>query len=61
VSRHHAELRRDTDGSYLLVDLGSTNGTMVNGERTATAHLRDGDRVGVGAATLTYRARAGLG
>jgi pSer/pThr/pTyr-binding forkhead associated (FHA) protein len=37
-------------------DLGSTNGTFVNGERITSQHLADGDRVNVGRTTLVYRA-----
>ena len=33
VSRRHAEIRRE-DGAYWIVDLGSTNGTKVNGKRS---------------------------
>jgi pSer/pThr/pTyr-binding forkhead associated (FHA) protein len=58
VSRVHAEIRRDGDGQHLLVDLGSTNGTLLNGGRVSTARLRDGDEVGIGAALLVYRAAA---
>jgi hypothetical protein len=50
VSRRHAYLRRDEDG-WTLTDLGSTNGTRVNGRRIvgATA-VRPGDQVVFGAA-----------
>jgi pSer/pThr/pTyr-binding forkhead associated (FHA) protein len=37
-------------------DLGSTNGTFVNGDRITSQRLNDGDRVNVGRTTLTYRA-----
>lgn len=48
VSRFHAELYRDTDG-WLLSDLGSMNGTRVNGWRlTGPARVRPGDEVGFG-------------
>jgi hypothetical protein len=53
VSRRHAEIRPEADG-YLLVDLGSTNGTRVNGQRVAEHALRDGDQVGVGGVTLVF-------
>lgn len=33
VSREHAKLTRKADGSYILEDLNSTNGTFVNGQR----------------------------
>ena len=57
VSRQHAEIRRDTDGSHVLVDLGSTNGTLVDGEKVSSMRLVDGARVSIGATTLTYRSR----
>lgn len=47
VSRKHAKLVVSS-GEVLLVDLGSTNGTFVNGVRAETARLRIGDRVGIG-------------
>lgn len=36
VSRHHAELRRNPDGSFEVIDLGTDNGTYVNGKRIAS-------------------------
>lgn len=48
VSRRHAELRRE-GSAMTLQDLGSTNGTYVNGERiTAETPLKNGDRVQFG-------------
>ncbi len=55
VSRHHAELRVE-DGNVVVVDLGSTNGTFVNGQPIRRASLTDGSRVTIGRTTLTYRA-----
>jgi pSer/pThr/pTyr-binding forkhead associated (FHA) protein len=51
VSRLHCRL---TAGSAELevVDLESTNGTFVNGERAARARLKQGDRLGVGRVEL---------
>jgi len=47
VSRHHAEVRREKD-RYVLHDLGSKNGTLVNGRRiTAPRALVDGDEIQV--------------
>ncbi len=55
VSRRHAEVRYD--GARVLVeDLGSTNGTSVNGERVARATLVPGDRLTLGAAVVVFRA-----
>lgn len=56
VSRRHAELRQDEDGSYVLLDLGSANGTELNGRiLTVPSRLRDGDIVKVGAVSLSFR------
>ena len=52
LSRRHARVRRD-GVSFLLEDLGSTNGTWLNGERLDGARLMvDGDRVQMGRTTL---------
>ena len=59
ISRRHSELRVTTDGPHFVTtirDLGSTNGTYVNGERVTTTHLEDGDRVTVGRTSITFRA-----
>jgi hypothetical protein len=48
VSRHHLRLMRGSDG-YSIEDLGSTNGTFVNGKRvTGATPLKNGDMVGLG-------------
>jgi hypothetical protein len=63
VSRRHAMLERQDNGSYAVRDLGSTNGTFINNgseelEPDAKVELDDGDRVRVGAwTTITVRAR----
>ncbi len=54
VSRLHAELRRLGE-EVVLVDLGSTNGTTLNGRRVQEGRLRDGDRIGVGSSLLVFR------
>jgi hypothetical protein len=62
VSHAHAALVRQEDGSYALVDLGSANGTTVNGGAEpippqTPISLADGDRIHVGAwTTITLRA-----
>lgn len=48
VSRRHAQLRVELSGEVELLDLGSTNGTFVNGERIAKESLKVGDRIRVG-------------
>lgn len=55
VSRRHAELRA-VDGGYELVDLGSLNGTFVNGDRVDAVHLRSGMQLRVGRFRLSYHA-----
>lgn len=48
VSRHHAELRALADGAYEIVDLGSHNGTFLNGQPVARGPVGPGDIVGIG-------------
>ncbi|MCU0301457.1 MAG: FHA domain-containing protein [Candidatus Nanopelagicales bacterium] len=55
VSRHHAEIVLGTE--VTLRDLGSTNGTLVNGRMVRTAALADGAHIQMGSTNLTYRAR----
>ena len=52
ISRRHAELRKTSDGKYQIVDLGSHNGTFVNGQRVTSATLTEKDIVGIGHATF---------
>ena len=55
VSRRHAEIQPRGDG-FVLVDLGSTNGSRVNGVRVTDRELRDGDELGFGNIRLTFQA-----
>jgi pSer/pThr/pTyr-binding forkhead associated (FHA) protein len=55
ISSHHAELRQ-RDGQYVLIDLGSTNGTFVNDEPVNETPLREGDRVRFGKVDALYLA-----
>ncbi|WP_309056555.1 FHA domain-containing protein [Streptomyces sp.] len=48
VSRHHAELRAHPDGTYWIHDLGSHNGTFLNGRPVADARVTPDDIVGIG-------------
>ena len=61
ISRRHARLLRDGDGALTLVDLGSTNGTRLNGadvEPNVATPLQDGDALTLGCWTrLTVKAR----
>lgn len=51
VSRKHAKISVDTE-QVTIQDLGSTNGTFVNGERVKRATLNDGDRVLIGTSII---------
>ncbi|MGH3664034.1 MAG: FhaA domain-containing protein [Micromonosporaceae bacterium] len=54
ISRRHARL--DFDGSQVvLTDLGSTNGTLVNGQRISAVALNPGDVIQIGTTSLTFR------
>jgi ABC-type multidrug transport system ATPase subunit len=48
VSHRHAELRAHPDGTYEIVDLGSHNGTYLNGQLVRRAPVAAGDIVGIG-------------
>ena len=52
VSRRHAELRRRPGGEYEIADLGSHNGTFLNGQRITTATVTEADVIGIGPATF---------
>jgi Protein of unknown function (DUF3662)/FHA domain len=53
VSRRHAEIVQE-GSTYWVVDLGSTNGTEVDGRRVQRARLDDGSRFTIGETTLTF-------
>lgn len=57
ISRRHAQIRH-TDGQYHLTDLGSTNGTVLNGEMlVGEEQLHDRDEIGVGIYKFIFRLR----
>jgi hypothetical protein len=56
ASRRHAEIRRQDD-SYVIIDLGSTNGTMVNEATVDERQLEEGDRITIGRTVLEFRGR----
>src|SRR5919198_1449204 len=53
VSRRHAELRRQGD-TWMVADLGSTNGVKVNGRRVEHAVLKAGDEITLGLSRLSF-------
>ena len=56
ASRRHAEVRRH-DGQFVIADLGSTNGTMVNESTVGERTLEEGDRITIGRTVLEFRRR----
>jgi pSer/pThr/pTyr-binding forkhead associated (FHA) protein len=58
VSRKHAKIITD-DKAVTIQDLGSTNGTFVNGEKVRTSEIRDGDRILIGTSIIKLVSMAG--
>ena len=56
ISREHARIAHESAGSFLIEDLGSTNGTFVNGRRLdRPVTLETGDRIELGASALVVQ------
>ncbi len=53
VSRNHARIRNQ-DGKYILTDLNSANGTLVNGMRVTKTEIQDQDVITIGKHTLEF-------
>jgi hypothetical protein len=53
ASRRHAEITREGE-TFVLVDLGSTNGTELNGRRVTREELAEGDTITIGATDLFF-------
>lgn len=60
VSRKHAVIEQREDGKWRITDLGSTNGTVLRGERVVQSELKDGDRLVLGTTTLVVHIHEGL-
>ncbi|WP_404788254.1 EAL domain-containing protein [Altericista sp. CCNU0014] len=59
VSRSHAEIQLLDNGNYYLVDLGSGNGSFVNGQRvTMPVHLNDSDLLTIGRTEIEFQTLA---
>lgn len=54
ASRTHAELRFEPQGIWTITDLGSTNGTLVNGRMVATQPLQAGDQITIGTTNFIF-------
>ncbi len=62
ISRRHAEIRVEGSGPSMrlqIVDLGSTNGILVNGQKVREAALREGSRIEMGSTRMLVHAPAG--
>lgn len=55
ASRAHAEIHMEPTGAWILADLGSTNGTFVNGRMIKSIQLHDADRIIVGTTELEFQ------
>ena len=58
ASRKHAQLRL-RDGAWMLTDLGSTNGTRLNGQTVQSRELADGDKITIGTTVIGFRSDRG--
>ena len=55
ISRKHATIQLGADGKVFLIDLGSTNGTRLNGMRVNKAQIADGDLIELGLTRMRVR------
>jgi pSer/pThr/pTyr-binding forkhead associated (FHA) protein len=53
ASRRHAEVRREDDAHW-IVDLGSMNGTLLNGRRVEKERLEEGDKITLGSTDIVF-------
>jgi len=56
VSRRHCEVRREGD-EHVIIDLGSTNGVLINGRQIQRAALAEGDRLQIGGTPALFELR----
>lgn len=55
ISRNHAEIQLTNDNQYLIKDLNSTNGTLINGMKVKEAFLSQGDLIQVGETSIEFQ------
>ena len=56
LSRHHARIEQRDNGSFVMIDLNSGNGTFVNDQRVTEHRLTPGDRIQIGTLRFVYQA-----
>ena len=61
ISGFHAEMTKHVDGGYELIDLKSSNGTFVNGQRIERSRIKGGDKIRFGQLDSRFRERAPKG
>jgi len=54
ISRRHVKIEQNTDYTYLLSDLNSLNGTLINGEKVKKKTLVHGDKIAIGKYIIIY-------
>ena len=54
ISSHHAEIHRRREGDFYIVDLASSNGVYVNGNKVNQLELHDGDLIELGEVRLHF-------
>ncbi len=55
ASRKHCMIKKEPEDTYSLVDMGSANGTFVNGERVKEHPLENEDRIKIGKTVLVFK------
>ena len=60
ISKKHARIELDAEGRFTLYDLGSTNGSKVNGRRVDNRMLNDEDEITLGTTRLVFQQTTGL-
>jgi pSer/pThr/pTyr-binding forkhead associated (FHA) protein len=55
VSRHHCLFRRSSDGRFLLQDMDSRNGTLINGSRIKEHWLQHGEQISIGDSSFLFQ------
>jgi pSer/pThr/pTyr-binding forkhead associated (FHA) protein len=55
ISRRHARIERFADGSYVVTDLNSLNGTFVNNKKAKKATVASGDNISIGKFMVTFQ------